>query len=179
METSKKKVPVKRASRVGKKLNRYSLQDKAKVIELIEKVLKNAEIVRQTGFPEGTVRNFKRQKEEIKASLKVASKLFTGNVQASQRLLTNYSSTNRLIAVMEFHLERWIEGRFKSKGSINGPQIRNQALLLYNAICKKLAGLPNLRKRSALNMPYIKANFHQPMMQQLNHSQPLPSSVQL
>ncbi|KAK3883235.1 hypothetical protein Pcinc_012436 [Petrolisthes cinctipes] len=85
----------------------------------------------------GTVRNFKRQKEEIKASLKVASKLFTGNVQASQRLLTNYSSTNRLIAVMEFHLERWIEGRFKSKGSINGPQIRNQALLLYNEICKK------------------------------------------
>ncbi|KAK3894001.1 hypothetical protein Pcinc_002209 [Petrolisthes cinctipes] len=137
MESSKKKAPVKRASRVGKKLNRYSLQDKAKVIELIEKGLKNAEIVRQTGFPEGTVRNFKRQKEEIKASLKVASKLFTGNVQASQRLLTNYSSTNRLIAVMEFHLERWIEGRFKSKGSINGPQIRNQALLLYNAICKK------------------------------------------
>ncbi|KAK3858664.1 hypothetical protein Pcinc_035170 [Petrolisthes cinctipes] len=137
METSKKKVPVKRDSRVGKKLNRYSLQDKTKVIELIEKGLKNAEIVRQTGFPEGTVRNFKKQKEAIKASLKVASKLFTGNVQASQRLLTNYSSTNRLIAVMEFYLKRWIEGRFKSKGSINGPQIRNQALLLYNAICKK------------------------------------------
>lgn len=83
METNQKKVPVKRASRVGKKLNRYSLQDKAKVFELIEKGLKNAEIVKQTGFPEGTVRNFIRQKDEIKASLKVASKLFTGNVQAS------------------------------------------------------------------------------------------------
>ena len=63
---------MKRVTHVGKKLNKYTMEDKARVIELIEKGHKNCEIVKMTGFPEGTVRNIKRQKSEIKASLGVA-----------------------------------------------------------------------------------------------------------
>ena len=63
---------MKRVTRVGKKLNKYTMQDKARVIELIEKSHKNCEIMKMTGLSEVTVRNFKRQKSEIKASLCVA-----------------------------------------------------------------------------------------------------------
>lgn len=39
---------------------------------------------------------------------------------------------------MEFHLEQRIEGRFKNKISVCGPQMKNKAVMLYNAICKKI-----------------------------------------
>ena len=68
----RKEKTVKRATHLGKKLNKYTMEDKTRVIELIEKGHKNCEIVKMTGFSEGTVRNFKRQKSEIKASLGVA-----------------------------------------------------------------------------------------------------------
>ena len=60
LEERKEKEPVKRATHVGKKLNKYKMKDKARVIELIEKDHKNCEIVKTTGFLEGTARNFKR-----------------------------------------------------------------------------------------------------------------------
>ena len=111
-----------------------------------------------TGFSESTVRNFRRQKSEIKASLDVAKKLFSGNANAFKRVLTNYSAYNRLVTMMEFYLEKWIERKFKDGRNINGLQTRNQALVLYNTLIKKnkikirhpllllLDGLINLRK---------------------------------
>ena len=72
LEEHKEKEPVKRATHVGKKLNKYTMEDKVRVIEFIEKGHKNCEIVKMTWFPEGTVHNFKGQKSEIKASLCVA-----------------------------------------------------------------------------------------------------------
>ena len=71
LEEHKEKEPVKRATHVGKKLNKYTMEDKVRVIELIEKGNKNCEIVKMTEFPGGTVRNFKREKNEIMASLGV------------------------------------------------------------------------------------------------------------
>ena len=58
LEERKEKESVKRATCVGKKLNRCTIEDKARVIELIEKDHKNCGIVKVTGFPEGTVHNF-------------------------------------------------------------------------------------------------------------------------
>ena len=69
----------------------------------------------------------------------------------------NYSASNHLVAMMEFYLEKWIEWKFKDGGSINGPQKRNQAIVLYDTLIKKnkkirhpllllLDGLINLRK---------------------------------
>ena len=72
LEERKEKEPVKRATRVGKKLIKCTKEDKTRVIELIEQGHKNCDIVKMTGFPEGTVHNFKIQKSEIKASLGVA-----------------------------------------------------------------------------------------------------------
>ena len=72
LQERKEREPVKTGTCVGKKLNKYTMEDKARVIELIGKSHKNCEIVKMTGFPESTVRNFKRQKSEIKASLGVA-----------------------------------------------------------------------------------------------------------
>ena len=69
LEEHKEKEPVKRATHVEKKFNKYTLEDKTRMIEFIEKGHKNYEIGKMTGFPEDTVRNFKRQKSEIKASL--------------------------------------------------------------------------------------------------------------
>ena len=62
-----------------------------------------------TRFPEGTVRNLKRQKSEIKASLGVAKKFFSDNANASKRVLMNYFMSNRLVAMMDFYLEKWIK----------------------------------------------------------------------
>lgn len=73
----------------AKKLSCYSIENKAKVIEFIDEGFKNDEMVKHTGFPESTVRNFKRQKDEIKASLKVINKLFSGNLNILQHMLTN------------------------------------------------------------------------------------------
>ena len=42
----KEKEPVKRSTRVGKKLNKYTMEDKARMIELIEKGHKNCKIVK-------------------------------------------------------------------------------------------------------------------------------------
>ena len=67
------------------------------------------------------MRNFKRQKNEIRASLGVAKKFFSGNANASKTVLTNYSVSNRLVAMMEFYLEKWIEQKFNDEESINGP----------------------------------------------------------
>ena len=58
LDERKEKEPVKRATRVGKKLNKYTMEDKVRVIELIENGHKNCEIVKMTGFPKGTARNF-------------------------------------------------------------------------------------------------------------------------
>ena len=93
LEERKEKEPVKRFTHVGKKLNKYTMEDKARVIELIEKGHKNCKIVKMTGLPESTVRNFKRQKSKIKASLGAAKKKFCGNANASKRVLTNYSAS--------------------------------------------------------------------------------------
>ena len=71
LEERKEKKTVKMATHVGKKLNKYTMEDKAREIELIEKGHKNCEIVKMTWFPEGTVHNFKKQKSEIKVSLSV------------------------------------------------------------------------------------------------------------
>ena len=49
------------------------------------------EIVKMTGFSEGTVCNTKRQKSEIKANPSVAKRFFSGNATASKRVLMNYS----------------------------------------------------------------------------------------
>ena len=90
-----------------------------------------------TGFPEGTMRNFKRQKSEIKTIVGVAKKFFSSNANASKLVLMNYSASSRLVAMMEFYLEKWIERKFKDQESINDPQTRNQALVLYNTFIKK------------------------------------------
>ena len=65
LEERKEKEPVKRGTHVGKNLNKYTMEDRARMIELIEKGHKNCEIVKMTGFPESTVHSFKRQKSEI------------------------------------------------------------------------------------------------------------------
>ena len=62
LEEHKEKESVKRAIHVGKKLNKYTMEDKVRVIEFIEKGHKNCEIVKMIGFPEGTVRNFETEK---------------------------------------------------------------------------------------------------------------------
>ena len=72
LEERKEKEPVKRATHVGRKLNKYTMKIKARMIELIEKDHKNCEIVKISWFPEVTVHNSKRQKSEIKASLGIA-----------------------------------------------------------------------------------------------------------
>ena len=36
-------------------------------------------------------------------------KFFSGNANASKRMLMNYSASNHLVAMMEFYLEKWIE----------------------------------------------------------------------
>ena len=56
--------------RKGKKHSKYSVQDKAKVIELIEKGTKTCDIVRMTGIPESTIRSIR--KEEIKVCVSTA-----------------------------------------------------------------------------------------------------------
>ena len=71
-------------------------------IELIEKGHKNCEIVKMTGFPKGTVRNFKRQKSEIKANL--GEWVLQKSVLVA--MLMNYSVSNRLVAMMEFYFEK-------------------------------------------------------------------------
>ena len=58
--------------RKGKKHSKYSVQDKAKVIELIEKGTKTCDIVRMTGIPESTIRSIKKKKEEIKVCVSTA-----------------------------------------------------------------------------------------------------------
>ena len=67
----------------------------------------------------------------------VAKKFFSGNANASKRVLTNYSASNHFVAIMEFYLEKWIEQKFKDGGSINGPHTRNQAVVLYNTLIIK------------------------------------------
>ena len=39
--------------------------------------------------------------------------------------------------MMECYLQKWLEQKFKDGESINGPQTRNQALVLYNTLIKK------------------------------------------
>ena len=132
----KKRVP-KRDYRAGKKHAKYSLQDKARVIELLEKDTKTCEIVRLTGIPESTVRNIRKKKGAIKVSLNTAKKYFSGNVSATHRVVRVASQRNQLLAMTEFYLDKWIQRRVKQQAGINGPQIKEHARLLYAARAKK------------------------------------------
>ena len=66
--------------RKGKKHSKYSMQDKARVIAMIESGTKTCEIVRKTGIPESTIRSIKQKKEDIKVCVNTAKKFFSGNV---------------------------------------------------------------------------------------------------
>ena len=63
--------------RKGKKHSKYSVQDKTKVIELIESGTKTCDIVKMTGIPESTIRSIKKMKEEIKRDHSSAGRHWT------------------------------------------------------------------------------------------------------
>ena len=53
----------KREYRKGQKLKKYSLHDKQKVIDLIEKGYKTCDIVKQLNVPASTVQNIRKNRE--------------------------------------------------------------------------------------------------------------------
>lgn len=132
-----KKGPVNYNHRVGQKLTRYTVDDKAKVIDLLEKGVALKDIVELTGIPESTIRGFKKRKKEIKERVNTAKEIFTGNEADTRRLMFTTYARNHLLAAMEVFLHKWIQRRTERQKWTNSTKIKQQARMLYDALAKK------------------------------------------
>ena len=68
-QSVKKPGSEKRDYRKGKKLNKYTAEDKDKVLQLLEKGHRVSEIQKLTGIPQSTISTLKSKKDEVKKSV--------------------------------------------------------------------------------------------------------------
>ncbi|KAG7162940.1 Tigger transposable element-derived protein 1-like 107 [Homarus americanus] len=123
----------KREYRVGKKHAKYSLADKVKIVKYIEKGMKTSEIWRLTGAPESTVRTLKQKKGTIKQQTDIGKKYFGTH----ERMSADTSEYRKIIAITEAYLSKWLSRREQEDSSVSGPELREQARVIYSAVCKK------------------------------------------
>ncbi|KAG7163361.1 Tigger transposable element-derived protein 1-like 102, partial [Homarus americanus] len=123
----------KREYRVGKKHAKYSLADMAKVVEYFEKGMKTSEVRRLTGTPESTIRTLKQKKETIKQQMDTGKKYFGTH----ERMSADTSEYRKIIAITEAYLSKWLARRVKEDASVSWPELREQARVIYSAVCKK------------------------------------------
>ncbi|KAG7177225.1 Tigger transposable element-derived protein 1-like 172 [Homarus americanus] len=112
----------KREYRVGKKHAKYSLADKAKVVEYIAKGMKTSEIRRLTDAPESTIRTLKQNKGAIKQQMDIGKKYFGTH----KRMSADTSEYCKIIAITEAYLSKWLSRRVKEDASVSGPELREQ-----------------------------------------------------
>ncbi|XP_050730733.1 uncharacterized protein LOC127005682 [Eriocheir sinensis] len=115
----------------------YSLEDKAKILMLIERGWKNCEIQKATGVPESTLRSIKKRKEDLKKSIELAKKYYSDNSSASTTLMNELTDRRRLISTTEHMLVTWAQKRLKEKGTLDSCMLRNQALLFFHSLSKR------------------------------------------
>ena len=129
----------KREYRKGQKLKKYSLHDKQKVIDLLEKGYKTCDIVQQLNVPESTVRNIRKNKEKLKATVRVTQKYFGASEVASHtgRITHELSQRNELLLLTEHFVMVWLKRRLSENASVDRPQIRECARTYYEKVCKK------------------------------------------
>ena len=119
----------------GKPKKQWSVDEKKKIIKMIEDGARTCEIVKVMGVPESSVRNIRKKKDEIKASLKVTEKYFSGGAGAAKRTMHDTSVKNRNLVITEHYLMKYICRRLKEGVSVDGPEIRVQAMKIYKALC--------------------------------------------
>lgn len=114
----------------------YSLEDKAKILLLIENGWKTCDIQRIVGAPESTIRNFRKNKGLLKKSVQSAKEqLASGGSTASTPVLVNkVSDRQRLISETEQLLLPWALDYLKEKGTLENSIVRKQALLFFEAL---------------------------------------------
>lgn len=115
----------------------YSLEDKAKILMLIERGWKNCEIQKATGVPESTLRSIKKRKDDLKISLELARKYYSDNSNASNMLMNELTDRRRLISTTEYMLLSWAQNRLKEKGTLDTCMLRNQALHYFYGLSQK------------------------------------------
>lgn len=121
----------------GKAKKQYTVEEKKAIIKLIEEGAKTCDIVRQLNVPESSVRNMRKRKDEIKATLKVTEKFFCGGVGGARRAMHSTTENNRLLVMTEHYVMKWLARRLKENVSVDGPEIRGQAVKIYKALCVK------------------------------------------
>ena len=89
------------------------------------------------GVPESSVCNMRKKKDKIKASLKVSEKYFSGGAGAAKRAMHDTSVKNTTLVITEHYLMKYICRRLKEGVSVDGPEIRVQAMKIYKALCVK------------------------------------------
>ncbi|KAK3880664.1 hypothetical protein Pcinc_014822 [Petrolisthes cinctipes] len=144
MKKKEEVVKKKREYCKGQTLKMYTTEDKTKIMKMMDDGLKIYEIHCLTGFPQSTIRTMKGKKEDIKKSLSLVKKYFAANPSSQRRLTCTYSESNRLIAMTEYYVEKWLSRWAKEGASVNGPQVREQARVFYSTIVakKKIKHLP-------------------------------------
>ena len=102
-----------KTKRQSHKNRAYSVQDKEKIVAMIESGARNIDIVRKLNCPESTVRNIKRNLEETKKSIALAKKYY-GSDGNAKRAMNDKGDRNRLLVITEHFLvslkwERWVK----------------------------------------------------------------------
>ena len=80
-----------------------------------------------------------KKKDDIKKSmsLSLAKKYFASNPSSQRRLNSIYSENNRLIALTEYYVEKWLSRLAKDGVSVNDPMVRKQLSVFYSTILAK------------------------------------------
>lgn len=132
---------VKRDYRVGVKKQKYDNELKMKVIEQMDQGARNIDICRMFNIPESTVRSMRKQRDELKANLRLAKKYF-GAPGAGPRKVSTVMDHSRIMIVVEHFLHKWVTRRHREGGSVIGSLIQDKARLLYAAVAKKMNKTP-------------------------------------
>ncbi|KAG7178103.1 Tigger transposable element-derived protein 1-like 95, partial [Homarus americanus] len=114
-------------------LSTLSYALRVKIVEYIEKGMKTSEIRRLTGAPESTIRTLKQKKGTIKQQMDIGKKHFATH----ERMSADTSEYHKIITITKAYLSRWLSRRVKEDASVSGPELCEQARVIYSALCKK------------------------------------------
>lgn len=118
---------------------RYTVEEKEKVVDLMDRGWRNCDIQRALGIPESTLRAFRKRKEELKKDIQPRRNIYHADTSPSNTLENEFIGKPLLIPTTEHLLVSWAHKRLMERGTVDDKTLRDKALRLFRDLCRENA----------------------------------------